>query len=105
MCGILAACRDSRTNWSELLECGSQHGKPLRETARRSRRAHAMRVFLDAIILSSAAKSNGAVRELLRLLRDSELECWLPQCVCAAMRWSRATARTPVQVTASYSVA
>ncbi|HUF73498.1 MAG TPA: PIN domain-containing protein [Gammaproteobacteria bacterium] len=30
-----------------------------------------MRIFLDANILFSAAKSNGAVRQLLELLRDS----------------------------------
>jgi uncharacterized protein len=35
-----------------------------------------MRVFLDANILFSAAKSDGAVRELLRLLLDSGHECW-----------------------------
>ena len=35
-----------------------------------------MRVFLDAHILFSAAKSAGAVRELLRLLLDGGHECW-----------------------------
>ena len=35
-----------------------------------------MRVFLDANILFSAAKSDGAVRELLRLLLDGGHECW-----------------------------
>ena len=34
-----------------------------------------MRVFLDANILFSAAKTNGAVRELLRLLQDADHEC------------------------------
>jgi hypothetical protein len=34
-----------------------------------------MRVFLDAIILFSAAKSDGAVRHLLRLLLDRGHEC------------------------------
>ena len=36
-----------------------------------------MRVFLDANILFSAAKTNGAVRELLRLLRAAGHECWI----------------------------
>jgi hypothetical protein len=36
-----------------------------------------MRVFLDANILFSAAKSNGAVRELLRRLQDADHECWI----------------------------
>lgn len=35
-----------------------------------------MRVFLDANILFSAAKSDGAVRHLLRLLLDRGHECW-----------------------------
>ncbi|HEY7787162.1 MAG TPA: DNA-binding protein, partial [Casimicrobiaceae bacterium] len=34
-----------------------------------------MRVFLDANILFSAAKTAGAVRELLRLLRNDGHEC------------------------------
>lgn len=34
-----------------------------------------MRVFLDANILFSAAKSDGAIRELLRLLDQSGHEC------------------------------
>ena len=36
-----------------------------------------MRVFLDANILFSAAKSVGAVRELLHLVLDSGHECWV----------------------------
>ena len=36
-----------------------------------------MRVFLDANVLFSAAKSDGAVRELLRLLRVAGHECWI----------------------------
>ena len=36
-----------------------------------------MRVFLDANILFSAAKSDGAVRELLHLLLNSGHECWV----------------------------
>lgn len=35
-----------------------------------------MRVFLDANILFSAAKSDGAVRHMLRLLLDRGHECW-----------------------------
>jgi hypothetical protein len=35
-----------------------------------------MRVFLDANILFSVAKSDGAVRHLLRLLLDHGHECW-----------------------------
>jgi hypothetical protein len=35
-----------------------------------------MRVFLDANILFSAAKSDGAVRHLLRLILEQEHECW-----------------------------
>lgn len=35
-----------------------------------------MRVFLDANVLFSAAKSDGAVRELLHLLLDAGHECW-----------------------------
>ena len=36
-----------------------------------------MRVFLDANVLFSAAKSDGAVRELLRLLLHAGHECWV----------------------------
>jgi predicted nucleic acid-binding protein len=35
-----------------------------------------MRIFLDANILFSAAKSDGAVRRLLDLLIEAEHECW-----------------------------
>jgi hypothetical protein len=35
-----------------------------------------MRIFLDANILFSAAKTDGAMRELLRLLRAAGHECW-----------------------------
>lgn len=40
-----------------------------------------MRVFLDANILFSAAKTDGAVRELLRLLREAGHECWVDEYV------------------------
>lgn len=36
-----------------------------------------MRVFLDANILFSAAKSDGAVRTLFNLLVDARHECWV----------------------------
>jgi predicted nucleic acid-binding protein len=36
-----------------------------------------MRVFLDANILFSAAKSDGAIRELLNLLSGARHECWV----------------------------
>lgn len=45
-----------------------------------------MRVFLDANILFSAAKSNGAVRALLRLLVDHGHECWADAYVLAEAR-------------------
>lgn len=35
-----------------------------------------MRVFLDANVLFSAAKSDGAVRQLVRLLVEQGHECW-----------------------------
>jgi len=36
-----------------------------------------MRVFLDANILFSAAKSDGAVRALVRMLLDRRDQCWV----------------------------
>ena len=45
-----------------------------------------MRVFLDANILFSAAKSSGAVRELLRLLEEQGHECWADAYVAAEAR-------------------
>ena len=45
-----------------------------------------MRVFLDANILFSAAKSDGAVRELLRLILDSVHECWVDDYVLIEAR-------------------
>jgi uncharacterized protein len=36
-----------------------------------------MRIFLDANILFSAAKSDGAVRRLLELLLEAGHECWV----------------------------
>lgn len=45
-----------------------------------------MRVFLDANVLFSAAKSDGAVRQLLRLLVDGGHECWADAYVVAEAR-------------------
>jgi uncharacterized protein len=45
-----------------------------------------MRVFLDANILFSAAKSAGAVRELLHLLLDGGHECWVDDYVVIEAR-------------------
>jgi len=45
-----------------------------------------MKVFLDANILFSAAKSDGAVRKLLRLLVDRGDECWADEYVAAEAR-------------------
>ena len=53
-----------------------------------------MRVFLDANILFSAAKSNGAVRELLRLLLDRGHECWVDDYVVIEARRNLAAKET-----------
>jgi len=45
-----------------------------------------MRVFLDANILFSAAKSDGAIRELLRHLVDDGHECWVDDYVVIEAR-------------------
>ena len=50
------------------------------------RPAAAMKVFLDANVLFSAAKSDGAVRQLLRLLVDGGHECWADAYVVAEAR-------------------
>lgn len=44
------------------------------------------RVFLDANILFSAAKSAGAERALLQLLIDRDHECWVDEYVVAEAR-------------------
>jgi predicted nucleic acid-binding protein len=36
-----------------------------------------MRIFLDANVLFSAAKSDGAIRRLLTALREAGHECWV----------------------------
>jgi len=53
-----------------------------------------MRVFLDANILFSAAKSAGAVRELLRLLLDGGHECCVDDYVVIEAR-RNLTAKAP----------
>ncbi len=53
-----------------------------------------MRVFLDANILFSAVKSDGAVRELLRLLLDGGHECWVDDYVVIEAR-RNLTAKAP----------
>ena len=53
-----------------------------------------MRVFLDANILFSTVKSDGAVRELLRLLLDSGHECWIDDYVVIEAR-RNLTAKEP----------
>jgi hypothetical protein len=45
-----------------------------------------MRVFLDADILFSAVRSDGAVRALVRLLLDRRHECWVDAYVVAEAR-------------------
>lgn len=45
-----------------------------------------MRVFLDANILFSAAKSDGAVRALVRMLVERGHECWADAYVLAEAR-------------------
>jgi predicted nucleic acid-binding protein len=45
-----------------------------------------MRIFLDANILFSAAKTDGAVRQLLVLLCDTGYECWVDAYVVAEAR-------------------
>ena len=53
-----------------------------------------MRVFLDANILFSAAKSAGAVRELLHLLLAGGHECWVDDYVVIEAR-RNLTAKEP----------
>lgn len=45
-----------------------------------------MRVFLDANVLFSAAKTPGAIRELLELLIDAGHECWIDPFVVSEAR-------------------
>jgi predicted nucleic acid-binding protein len=45
-----------------------------------------MRVFLDANILFSAAKSHGAIHQLLRLLGERGHDCWVDGYVVAEAR-------------------
>jgi predicted nucleic acid-binding protein len=53
-----------------------------------------MRVFPDANILFSAAKSDGAVRELMRLLLDGGHACWVDDYVVIEAR-RNLTAKAP----------
>lgn len=53
-----------------------------------------MRIFLDANILFSAAKSDGAVRRLLVLLRQAGHECWVDGYVLGEAR-RNLTAKAP----------
>ena len=62
-------------------------GAPAPGPSDKNARSDVMRIFLDANILFSAAKTDGAVRELLRLLRDAGHECWIDDyVVCEAYR-------------------
>jgi len=45
-----------------------------------------MRIFLDANILFSAAKSDGAVRHMLHLLLEAGHECWVDDYVVIEAR-------------------
>lgn len=45
-----------------------------------------MRIFFDANILFSAAKTDGAVRRLCRMLVDAGHECWVDDFVVAEAR-------------------
>ena len=58
-----------------------------------------MRIFLDANILFSAAKSDGAIRRLLALLVEAGHECWADGYVVQEARRNlaaKAPARVPV---------
>lgn len=50
-----------------------------------------MRIFLDANVLFSAAKSDGAVRQLLSLLRAAGHECWIDDYVLVEAQRNLAT--------------
>jgi uncharacterized protein len=62
-----------------------------------------MRVFLDANILFSAAKSDGAVREFVRLLLDGGHECWIDDYVLIEAR-RNLTAKEPDALSAFEAV-
>lgn len=49
-----------------------------------------MQIFLDANVLFSAAKSDGAVRKLLTLLEQSNHQCWVDSYVIEEARRSLA---------------
>lgn len=54
-----------------------------------------MRVFLDANILFSAARSDGAIRRLLNLLLEARHECWVDDYVVFEARRNLATKSPP----------
>jgi len=56
-----------------------------------------MRIFLDANILFSAAKSNGAVRRLLEMLIDASHECFVDAYVTEEA-WRNLAAKAPAGV-------
>ncbi len=56
-----------------------------------------MRIFLDANVLFSAAKSDGAVRRLLALLVEAGHECWVDRYVVEEAR-RNLVAKAPAQV-------
>ena len=58
-----------------------------------------MRIFLDANILFSAAKTDGAVRKLLGMLLGSRHECWVDDYVVAEAR-RNLVAKGPAALTA-----
>jgi len=58
-----------------------------------------MRVFLDANVLFSAAKSDGAIRELLTLLERSGHPCWVDSYVIEEAR-RNLEAKAPGQMSA-----
>lgn len=57
-----------------------------------------MRVFLDANILFSAARSDGAVRQMFNLLADARHECWADDYVVIEARRNLA-AKSPDALT------
>ena len=57
-----------------------------------------MRVFLDANILFSAARSEGAIRQMFNMLVDARHECWVDDYVVIEARRNLA-AKTPDALT------
>lgn len=95
-CGMAAwllICRDE--NHAHHLQRRGRHtaGQAPRPStaARRARAPGSMRVLLDGNIRFSAAKSDGAVRLLLRLLVERGHECWADAYLVAEARHSLQT--------------